>query len=234
MLCVHADWAIGDPEGFRDALSRAAAAAVSHRALVTVGIVPTRDDPGFGYIQPAGEIEPGVFRVARFVEKPSRERAAAMRREGYLWNSGIFAWRAADLLEEIDALTPEIAPALRDAGDDAERFFAAVKPVAVDVGVLERSGRVLVLPGDFGWDDVGTWGAIARVRGRDDAGNATNGPVHAVDARDNVVHADGNAVVLYGVSDLVVVTANGVTLVTTPERASDLKTLLDTLPESLR
>ena len=93
---------------------------------------------------------------------------------------------------------------------------------------------MLVLPGDFGWDDVGTWAAIGRVRGRDAAGNAVSGPVHALDARDNVVHADGNAVVLYGVSDLVVVTANGVTLVTTPERASDLKALLDTLPDSLR
>jgi mannose-1-phosphate guanylyltransferase len=235
MVCVHADWAIGDPAGFREALRRGAAAAVAHRALVTVGVVPTRDDPGFGYIQPAEEIEPGVARVARFVEKPSRERAAEMRRQGYLWNSGIFAWRAADFLDEIDALTPEIAPALHAAGDDLARFFAAVaKPIAVDVGVLERSRRVLVLPGDFGWDDVGTWAAIGRVRRKDSEENAASGTVHALDARRNVVHADGNAVVLYGVSDLVVVTANGVTLVTTPERAADLKTLLDTLPDSLR
>jgi mannose-1-phosphate guanylyltransferase len=234
MICVHADWAIGDPDGFRAALRRAAGAAVAHRALVTGGIVPTRDDPGFGYIQPADEVEPGISRVARFVEKPNRERAAIMRREGYLWNSGIFAWRASDFLEEIDALTPEIAPALRAASDDLGRFFAMVKPIAVDVGVLERSRRVLVLPGDFGWDDVGTWEAIGRVRRRDAADNAVSGPVHALDACRNVVHADGNAVVLYGVSDLVVVTANGVTLVTTPERASDLKTLLDSLPDSLR
>ncbi len=234
MVCVHADWAIGDAEGLRAALGAAAAAAGGHRALVTVGIVPTRDDPGFGYIQKADEIEPGVFRVARFVEKPNRERAAMMVREGYLWNSGIFAWRAADFLDEIEAVTPEIAPALREAGDDRERFFATVKPVAVDVGVLERSRRVLVLPGDFGWDDVGTWAAIGRVRQRDAAQNAASGTVHALDAERNVVHADGNAVVLYGVSDLVVVTANGVTLVTTPERASDLKTLLDSLPESLK
>ena len=235
MICVHADWAIGDPAGFGDALVRAAVAAEQHRALVTVGVVPTRDDPGFGYIQPADEVEGGVFRVARFVEKPTRERAAEMRRDGYLWNSGIFAWRVADFLDEIEALTPEIAPALRDAGGDLGRFFAGVaKPIAVDVGVLERSKRVLVLPGDFGWDDVGTWAAIGRVRKRDADGNAASGLVHALEARGNVVHAEGNSVVLYGVSDLVVVTANGVTLVTTPERAADLKTLLDSLPESLR
>ena len=208
--------------------------AAEHQALVTVGVVPTRDDPGFGYIQPGDEVAPGVCRVARFVEKPSRERAARMRAEGFLWNSGIFVWRAGDFLDEIEAVTPEVAPALRDAGDDIARFFADVTPVTVDVGVMERSRRVLVLPGDFGWDDVGTWGALGRVRRPDGDGNAVSGMVHALDARGNVVHADGNAVVLYGVSDLVVVTGNGLTLVTTVDRSSDLKTLIESLPTDLR
>jgi mannose-1-phosphate guanylyltransferase len=82
MLCVHADWAVGDVDEFRAALGRAAAAARDHASLVTVGVVPTRDDPGFGYIQPGPEEAPGVYRVERFVEKPSRERAARMRADG--------------------------------------------------------------------------------------------------------------------------------------------------------
>jgi mannose-1-phosphate guanylyltransferase len=233
MLCVHADWAVGDPATFRDTLERAADAAIAYRSLVTVGIVPTRDDPGFGYIQPGDAIEPGVFRVARFVEKPDRERAARMRREGFLWNSGIFVWRAGDFLEEIDALCPEVAPALARAMD-IDGFFADVTPVAVDIGVMERSRRVLVLPGDFAWDDVGTWGSLGRVRARDDADNATTGRVHVFDARRNVVHASGNAVVVYGVDDLVVVTGDGLTLVTTVDRSSDLKSLIDSLPDDLR
>jgi mannose-1-phosphate guanylyltransferase len=237
MVCVHADWAVGDDDGFRAALSRAAQAARTHASLVTVGIVPTRDDPGFGYIQPDAEVAPGVHRVARFVEKPSRERAARMRADGYLWNSGIFAWRAGDFLDEVDALAPEVAPALRAAGEgagDIATFFADVTPVAVDVAVMERSRRVLVLPGDFGWDDVGTWGALGRVRRADAHGNAASGVVHALDARRNVVHADGNAVVLYGVDDLVVVASPGLTLVTTVDRSSDLKTLVESLPATLR
>ncbi|AHG90708.1 Nucleotidyl transferase [Gemmatirosa kalamazoonensis] len=234
MLCVHADWAVGDPGTFRDTLRRAADAAVAHRSLVTVGVVPTRDDPGFGYIQPGDEIEPGVRRVARFVEKPDRSRAARMRAEGFLWNSGIFVWRAGDFLDEVDALCPEVAPALKAAGDDLQRFFDDVTPVAVDVGVMERSRRVLVLPGDFAWDDVGTWGALGRVRRHDEAGNATTGRTHLLDARRNVVHAEGNAVVLYGVDDLVVVSGDGLTLVTTVERSSDLKSLIDSLPDDLR
>jgi mannose-1-phosphate guanylyltransferase len=235
MICVHSDWAIGDPEGFRQALVDAAETAQSRRALVTVGVVPVRPDPGFGYIQPGDPVGPHARRVVRFVEKPDRARAEAMVRDGYLWNSGIFVWRAGDFLDEIGALTPEIAPHLAAHPDDLEGFFAAVQtPIAVDVGVMERSARVLVLPGDFCWDDVGTWAALRRVRARDARGNALSGLVHALESNDNVVHADGNAVVLYGVRDLVVVSRDGLTLVTTTERASDLKQLIESLPPRIR
>jgi mannose-1-phosphate guanylyltransferase len=234
MLCVHADWAIGDEAGYQAALGRAASVAVVHASLVTVGVLPTRPDPGFGYIQPGEEIAPGVSRVARFVEKPDRATAERMCAEGYLWNSGIFVWRAGDFLRELREHAPEVAPSLDRHPDDIAAFFADVTPVAVDVGVMERSARVLVMPGDFGWDDVGTWGALRRVRALDAAGNATSGAVHALEASGNVVHADGNAVVLYGVSDLVVVTRDGLTVVTTVDRSSDLKTLLDSLPPDLR
>ena len=235
MISVHADWAIGDAEEFRRALTRAAEAAERHRALVTVGVVPVRPDPGFGYIQPGDALDAGVRRVARFVEKPTRERADVMVRDGYLWNSGIFVWRVGDFLDELRAHTPEVAPHLAAHGDDLAAFFTAVTGgIAVDVGVLERSSRVLVLPGDFGWDDVGTWAALKRVRQCDEDGNAFAGLVHAVDSHGNVVHANGNAVVLYGVRDLVVVTRDGLTLVTTMEKASDLKTLIQSLPAALR
>jgi mannose-1-phosphate guanylyltransferase len=235
MISVHADWAIGDAEGFRAALLAAAETAAREHALVTVGIVPVRPDPGFGYIQPGEPAGPVARHVARFVEKPDRERAAAMVRDGYLWNSGIFVWRAGDFLDELAAHTPEIAPHLAAHPDDVAGFFGAIeKPIAVDVGVMERSTRVLVLPGDFGWDDVGTWAALKRVRACDERGNAVSGIVHALESSDNVVHAEGNAVVLYGVRDLVVVSRPGLTLVTTTERASDLKQLIDTLPAHIR
>jgi mannose-1-phosphate guanylyltransferase len=234
MLCVHADWAIGDEPGFRATLERAARVAEAHASLVTVGVVPSRPDPGLGYIHPGEEID-GARRVTRFVEKPSREAAERMVREGFLWNSGIFVWRVKDFLEEVSAHAPEIAEALRTgAATDINRFFAAVKPITVDYAVLERSGRVLVLPGNFGWDDVGTWGALHRVRALDGARNALAGRVHAIDARENVVHADAGTVVLYGVHDLVVVTRPGLTLVTTRDRAADLKRLLEQLPPSVR
>jgi len=234
MISVHADWAIAEPPRFRETLARACEAAAAQASLVTVGVVPTRPDPGFGYIEPGAPIDGDVRRVARFVEKPSRERAAEFVAAGYLWNSGIFVWRAGDFLGEIAQHTPEVAPALSTHAGDLEGFFAAVSPISVDVGVLERSARVLVLPGDFGWDDVGTWASLLRVRRRDLHGNAVSGTVHLLDAANNVVHAEGNPVVLYGVSDLVVVSRDGMTLVTTVDRSTDLKTLLDSLPSALR
>jgi mannose-1-phosphate guanylyltransferase len=236
MISVHADWAIRDADRFRETLLRAAEVAEQRHELVTVGIVPERADPGLGYIEPGEEVSPGIRRVHRFVEKPTRERAEQLRARGCLWNSGIFAWRVGDFLDEVRAHAPEVAPALAAHPKNVRKFFGAVRPIAVDHAVLERTKRMLVLPGDFGWDDVGTWGALRRVRQRDALGNAVSGPVVAVDSRDNVVHAEGTNthVVLYGVSDLVVVAHKGVVLVTTVERSADLKHLLDALPPEPR
>src|SRR5512146_2537207 len=234
MVSVHADWAIADAGGFQRAVVRAAEIAERHNALVTVGVVPTRADPGFGYIQPGEPLESDARRVARFVEKPDRARAEEMRRDGYLWNSGIFVWRVGDFLDDVRRLSPEIAPALHAPADDLAAFFAAVTPISVDVGVLERSDRVAVIAGSFGWDDVGTGGALKRVREDDAAGNALHGHVYAVDSRDNVVHASDSTVVLYGVSNLVAVAHEGLVLITTVDRSSDLKTLVDALPRGVR
>ena len=232
MICVHADWAIGDEDGFRRVLSHAADTAEREDALVTVGVVPTRPDPGFGYIQLADQVD-GAYRVARFAEKPDVFTAGQMMREGYLWNSGIFVWRVSDFLKEVRTHTPEVSHAL-DGNRGIENFFDSVEPVSVDEGLLERSSSVLVIPGDFQWDDVGTWAALRRVRARDANGNSVAGEVNLVQAKGNIVHAEGNRVVLYGVCDLVVVAREGLTLVTTVERAADLKTLLDSLPSSVR
>jgi mannose-1-phosphate guanylyltransferase len=167
--------------------------------------------------------------VKRFVEKPDRARAEEMRNDGYLWNSGIFVWRVGDFLDEVDEHTPELAAALRHGrkGDAAQFFGSVIMPVSVDVGILERSSKVMVVPGDFGWDDVGTWAALSRVRSKDEFGNVTTGDAHLLDCANNVVHADSGQVVMYGVNDLVVVTKKGLTMVTTIDKASDLKRLIE-------
>ncbi len=234
MVSVHADSAIGDIAAFQATLLEAAEAARREQAIVTVGIVPRSADTGLGYIIPGSVVHGSLKRVERFVEKPTAARAVELVAAGGLWNSGIFAWRVGDLLDEVQALCPEVWPALIAHPTDSAAFFAAVIPVAIDVGVLERSERVMVLPGDFGWSDVGTWAALRDVRVLDQQGNAAAGSVLLRDAHNNIVHAEGTTVVLYGVENLVVVAANGITLVTTVDRATDLKSLLSSLPAKVR
>jgi mannose-1-phosphate guanylyltransferase len=232
MICVHADWSIGDDAEFRAVLLRSEEVARKTHMLVTVGVVPTRPDPGFGYIEPAKPTGKAGSPVKRFVEKPDPERAEKMVADGFLWNSGIFVWSVGDFLAQVKQHAHELSKALslgRDA--EAKDFFASVtKPVSVDVAVLERSKNVTMLAGDFGWDDIGTWASLGRVRDKDEFGNVTSGNVHMLDCCDNVVHADSGSIVMYGVDDLVVVLHNGMTLVTTREKAADLKRLVDSLP----
>ncbi len=235
VLSLHADWAVGDAAAFRRTADVALATAVRHDRLVTVGMVPSRPETGYGYIVPGAPLDGEARTVARFSEKPDAATALDLMAAGALWNSGLFAWTADRLLAETEAHTPEVAPALSAlvAGDVA-RFFATLTPVSIDVGVLERSNAVAVVPGAFAWDDVGTWQALARVRPKDPSGNVVVGEAVLHDTHDSVVWSDGDPVILFGVQDLVVVHANGRILVMPTERAAAMKQLLDTLPTAIR
>ena len=235
VLSVHADWTVSDAPAFRVAAAAALDLAESKGLLVTVGARATRPEVGYGYIVPGAAIAgPPAWRIARFVEKPRAAEAEALIGRSALWNTGMFAWTAARFREEIGRHTPELAaglPALD--GGDVEAFYRAVKPVSVDVGLFERTGSGAVVAGDFGWDDVGSWAALARLRTPDAAGNVVVGPAHVVDARGCVVWSEDGSTVVDGVADLVVVRARGVTLVTTRARAPYLKELLARLPARL-
>jgi mannose-1-phosphate guanylyltransferase len=234
VLSTHADWYIADPKAFRDTADAALKAAVAHDRLITVGVEPTRPDPGFGYIVPGAALDDMTAAVERFVEKPDPAEAADLIGLGALWNSGLFAWTSRRFFEETESLASEIAPGL-DAlrRGDVREFFAAVTPIAIDVSHLERSRLVAVVPGRFPWDDMGTWPALARVRDTDAMGNVTIGTTFQRDAKGCIAWAADGAIVLDGVQDLVVVRANGVTLVTTAQRASRLKDLVLALPPEI-
>jgi len=235
VLSLHADWWVGDRAGFARTAARALEAAVEHDALVTVGIVPARPEIGYGYIERGSALRGNVWEVRRFTEKPDAKRAARLIADGALWNSGLFAWTARRFFTETTAHAPEVAPhvARLDEGD-VVGFFQAVQPIAVDVSHFERSGRVVVLPASFPWDDVGTWAALERVRPTTEDGNVVVGEVVTHDTSGSVIWTDGDPVVVDGVSGLVVVHANGRILVTTRARATGLKDLLQSLPPRIR
>jgi mannose-1-phosphate guanylyltransferase len=235
VLSLHADWYVGDDALFRKTASLALDVAERHDVLVTVGVVPTRPETGYGYIVPGDVLEDEARRVKEFIEKPDAQRALQLMESGALWNSGLFAWTAQRFRAETLAVAHELAPHLEKLhGGDVERFFSDVTPVAVDVSHFERSHRVACVPGRYPWDDVGTWAALGRVREEDESGNVLVGDVFQRRARGCVAWADHGAIVLDGVADLVVVNANDVTLVTTKERAAGLKDLLGDLPPEIR
>jgi mannose-1-phosphate guanylyltransferase len=241
-VSLHADLSAVFPEEFRHTLRRAAQLVAREGCLVAVGVPPTRPETGFGYIVPGTPVEDGA-RIAQggaceardFVEKPDVPLAETLIADGALWNSGIYVWEASTVLEQLQTHCPEVAPGLSAlVRQDLPHFAERIDSVSIERGLLERTDDLVVVPADFGWDDVGTWESLRRCRDLDDDGNGAVGSVHFVDATSNVVHAEHGAVVLYGVERLLVVSLNGVTLVTTLEKARDMKPLLDALPPELR
>lgn len=235
VLSLHADWAVGDAAAFRRTADAALLTARQYGRLVTVGVVPSRPETGYGYIVPGPPLGDGARMVARFSEKPDAATALDLMAAGALWNSGLFAWTAERLLAEAEAHTPEVAPHLPTLrAGEVERFFHAVTPISIDVGLLERSGSVAVVSGNFAWDDIGTWQALTRVRPKDPDGNVLVGRAFTHNTQDCIVWAERDAVVLSGVRDLVVVQANGRILIMPAEQAGSMKQLLDALPSEIR
>ena len=235
VLSLHADWAVGDAAAFRRTADAALTIARQHECLVTVGVVPSRPETGYGYIVPGPPLGDGVRMVARFSEKPDAATALDLMAAGALWNSGLFAWTGERLLAEVEAHTPEVAPYLPSLrSGEVDRFFRQVTPISIDVGLLERSAAVAVVSGAFAWDDIGTWQALTRVRPKDPSGNLAVGSAFMHESEDCIVWADRDIVVLSGVQDLIVVQANGRILVMPSERAASMKQLLDALPPEIR
>lgn len=235
VLSLHADWAVGDAAAFRRTADTALSTAREYGRLVTVGVVPSRPETGYGYIVPGAPLGDGVRMVARFSEKPDAATALDLMAAGALWNSGLFAWTAEGLLGEVEAHTPEVAPYVKSLeSGDVEGFFRDVTPISIDVGLLERSGSVAVVSGAFAWDDIGTWQALTRVRPKDPHGNVVVGKACLHESEDCIVWSDRDTVVLSGVQDLIVVQANGRILVMPAERAASMKQLLDSLPPDVR
>jgi mannose-1-phosphate guanylyltransferase len=239
---MHADLSAQYEDEFRRVVQRAAAYAAQDDRLVTIGARPTRVDTAFGYILPGMELEPGVSfaeggacMLDRFIEKPAAMLARECIESGALWNTGIYCWQAGTVLDTLGEVTSELVDGigyLRQGRVD--RFMGMIQSASIERGLLERASNVMCVPSSFGWDDVGTWACLRRVRELDDTGNGVSGDALMVDAESNIVHAESGRVVVYGVNGMLVVSLNGVTFVTTLERAKEMNLLLDVLPPQMR
>lgn len=232
-----ADHVIADPESFR-ACVRAAERIARDGWLVTIGITPTEPATGFGYLRLGAALDehPGAWRVERFAEKPSPEAAADFCARGDLWNAGMFVVRPGVLLDLLAERDPGFAAALRRIAAEPERIgreWDALPRISIDHAVAEPAadeGRVAVVPGEFGWRDVGDFASLADLLGGADRADGSRVAVlgdktlvHAVDASGLVVPASGRVVAVVGLDDVVVVDTADALLVTTRARAQDVK-----------
>ncbi len=234
VVVLPADHAVRDVSAFRSTLSRAMAWANSARCPVTIGIRPTAPDTGYGYIQLGAPIGAGVRAVRSFEEKPTRGRARRFVASGrYRWNSGIFVWRTDTVLElfarHLPAVTKTLAPALSLPAPRRRtalaRAYARLTAVSIDYGIMEKAAPVLVVDGDFGWSDVGSWAALGGLA----QANGRAAPVVAVDASRYVVFSPERLVALVGVDDLIVVDAADALLICRRDRAQDVRRVVQEL-----
>lgn len=244
MAVLPADHFIKDEEALRDTLV-AAAHTARNGYLVTLGILPSRPETGYGYIEADMDLRgEGPFPVRRFVEKPPL--AEAMRyldRGNYFWNSGMFLWRADTILSELTLYLPDLAASLAAisfSGDvwelsDLENQIAlayqGVESVSIDYGVMEKSARVQVVPVEMGWSDVGSWSALPEVVAPDASGTVCiNAAAHvAIDSSDCLIYADKRVVATVGVHGLVVVSTPDALLICDRERTQDVKRVVEEL-----
>jgi mannose-1-phosphate guanylyltransferase/mannose-6-phosphate isomerase len=246
MLVVPADHVVTGQQEFQTAVLLASQLALEGY-LVTFGVKPTRPESGYGYIKPNYNVILGKqgalrgYRVKKFVEKPDAAKAARYLEAGdYLWNSGMFVWRATTILEELQLHQPGLATGMNQIAqlkrsgaatqtiDDAYRRLSSV---SIDSGVMEKSARAAVVPVSFKWSDVGSWGSLDEVAVTDKAGNVVTGRVIDIGSTDSIVYADRRVVATIGLSDMVVVDTPDATLVCPKSRAQDVKKVVDILKQ---
>ncbi|WP_444988749.1 mannose-1-phosphate guanylyltransferase/mannose-6-phosphate isomerase [Halomonas mongoliensis] len=244
LLVLPSDHHLGDEAAFRAAVARAAHLAEAGY-LTTFGVVPTRAETGFGYLQAGAPLGAEGFVVARFVEKPDAERAAAFLAAGdHYWNSGIFVLRPADALAALATHAPRILDACRDALAGAatdldflrpdKAAFLACPADSIDVAVMERTDRAAMVPLEAGWSDIGSWQALWEVLPHDGDGNALRGDVVCEASRDLLVHAESRLVATLGVEALVIVETRDAVLVADRASSQALRGLVERLEASGR
>ena len=244
VLLLAADHHVTDADAFAAAV-RAGAEAAHNGHIVTFGAHPDRPATGYGYIRRGQALDAAAFAVQAFVEKPDAQTARAYLAAGeYVWNAGLFLFRAGTLLDEMKHHRPDILEAAGAAWTHAQRDhdlvhldaadFSACPSESVDYAVMEHTAKAAMVPLEAGWSDVGAWPAIYELGGKDEAGNACHGRVLAQDCHDNLLHSEGPLIAALGLEGLCVVASDKAVLVAPLERAAQIKALVEKLDNNER
>ncbi len=243
-----ADHVVANSENFIKTLQKAEALA-KKGYLVTLGIPPTRPETGFGYLRQGAAIEDGIYQVERFVEKPGRPEAEQYLENGhYFWNCGVFVWKASTILEELQqhagniySQLETIASCIQNAkgktaylelDERGRNLFSSLPGLSIDYAVMENSSKVVLIPADIGWNDVGAWTTLDDISEKDSKGNIISGNVLAQDCNNSIIQAQNRLIAVLGLKNTIVVDSPDALLVCAKERSQDVKKLVEALNEN--
>lgn len=246
-VCVvlPADHAIGNDELLCQALKRASDVARTQDLLVTIGVRPLSPHTGYGYIKRGNSIDRNAFRVDRFFEKPSLERAEQYLEAGnYYWNSGMFVWRTSTILSAIKDFLPDLHKGLMEIRDAIgtpqeqlvlDRVFPTLESISIDFGVLEHARNCAVIDAEpFGWNDVGSWDAWAEHFERDSDSNLLRGDVLAIESKNCVVQSEHKFTAILGVENLVVIDSGDALLICPSSEVQEVRKIVEALKQKRR
>ena len=240
MIVLPSDHLLKYNKIFINSLKDACEVAEQGENLVTLGITPDCPETGYGYIKFLPEKTLGrAFAVEQFVEKPNLETAKAyLASEQYLWNSGMFIWKVSSILRNLEEYLPETYAGLRKIEEAIgteqeqqvlEREFHSFKSESIDYGVMEKAKNIYILSGSFGWDDVGSWLAVERIRTSNEFGNVINGNAVTVDTKNTIIQGGNKLIAAVGLDNMIVVDTEDALLICAKEHAGDIKKVLENL-----
>ncbi len=239
-LVLPADHIIKGEKEFHDTLLKAAEFADKEKGLVTIGIPPARPETGYGYIQIDEKSDfDHVFKVLTFAEKPNYATAVRFLESGdFFWNSGMFIWRADVIMEEIKTYMPELYEGMmvvKDAiGKDGfqevlTNVYGQLKKISIDYGIMEKSKKVYLIKGNFGWSDVGSWEAVYELSEKDEDGNAKIGNIYTDMVTDSYIYSPKKFTAVIGLDNLIVIDNDDALLICKRDKAQDVKKIIDYL-----
>jgi mannose-1-phosphate guanylyltransferase len=245
MTVLPSDHYFTNVEGFRDILRKTCEAAITTAKLITIGIKPTFAATGYGYIKfiqdSNSNLPGGVYPVSEFVEKPAFEKAQKYLASGnYLWNSGMFVWQVSVILENFQRYLPRLYKRMMTIYDDLgtakeeasiAKIYPELQSISIDYGILERSDEVLVIPGDFGWNDVGSWDALGAIFPPDENGNIVKANHLGIDTKNSIIYGTEQLIATIDVDNLIIAATPDAILVCPKDKAQSVKDMVELLKE---
>ncbi|MFA9375927.1 MAG: mannose-1-phosphate guanylyltransferase [Lachnotalea sp.] len=242
IMCIFpADHYIKQETEFVKVLKNAVKAAENSDKLVTIGITPTFPATGYGYINFDKQEKNEIKTVQKFVEKPNYETAVKYMKSGeFLWNSGMFIWKSSTILDNFKRFLPKVNNAIEQIGqamgtpaekETIDRIYPDIPSISIDYGIMERSDDVVVLEGDFGWNDVGSWDTLGVLYDTDDNGNIIKGDQINIETSNCISYSDKRLIATIGIDNMIIVETDDVVLVCAKDKAQDVKKIVDLLKE---